>query len=433
MRRKNGISLIVLVITIIVMIILAASVIITLSNTGIISRANEATSVTNLKQVQQLATLIWADGYSDNLEGSQLKDYVLDNMQDYIDDYTIIVTDKGVTVTNKQGGWTQTGYKVTNGVVELTVGDYIDYKSNVSGYTDANGWQVLGAENGELLILSSNYILENLKLGSNTRSEVQANYPNGYLTTIQNACEPYKNGDKATGARSIKREDIDRIINYTPNSFSLISLFLEMGLPVDELTEEEKNKFRNSDYGNEVTFTWNSNYPVFNYTLDKDTNPKVISFESDVGHRVFTWYDESDKKWRTSKLADSGTIVDDLDSTKAAKVTMTASTYMGTKLGVDTAAYSMLINNGSNFNYWLATPALSSISTGCLVYGYDVVTTGVVGALPLMDILDIIEIPGVVIAGAGDVIENTNNVRAVVSLESTLELEPNGTNSWKIK
>ena len=50
-----------------------------------------------------------------------------------------------------------------------------------------------------------------------------------------------------------------------------------------------------------------------------------------------------------------------------------------------------------------------------------------------MDIMEIIEIPGVVIAGAGDVIENINNVRAVVSLESTLELEPNGTNSWKIK
>ena len=251
MRRKNGISLIVLVITIIVMIILAASVVITLSNTGIINKASDATQITNIKQVEQLATLIWADGYSDNLKGSQLKDYVLDNMQDYIDDYTIIVTDKGVTVTNKQGGWTQTGYKVTNGVVELTVGDYIDYKSNVSGYTDANGWQVLGAENGELLILSSNYVLENLKLGSTTRSEVQANYPNGYLTTIQNVCEPYKNGDKATGARSIKREDIDRIINYTPNSFSLIPLLLEMGMPTDELTEEQKNKFRNSDYGNE--------------------------------------------------------------------------------------------------------------------------------------------------------------------------------------
>ncbi|MBR6641472.1 MAG: hypothetical protein IKL08_04690, partial [Clostridia bacterium] len=130
------------------------------------------------------------------------------------------------------------------------------------------------------------------------------------------------------------------------------------------------------------------------------------------------------------QLADSGTIVDDLDSTKAAKITMTASTYMGTKLGVDTAAYSMLINNGSNFNYWLATPALSSTATACLVYGYDVVAAGFVGALPLMDI---IETPGIVIAGAGDVIENINNVRAVVSLESTLELEPNGTNSWKIK
>ena len=42
MKKKMGISLIVLVITIIVMIILAASVMITISNTGIIDKASTA-------------------------------------------------------------------------------------------------------------------------------------------------------------------------------------------------------------------------------------------------------------------------------------------------------------------------------------------------------------------------------------------------------
>ena len=45
--KKQGISLIVLVITIIVMIILAAAVVITLSNTGIIDRAGKAVDLTN--------------------------------------------------------------------------------------------------------------------------------------------------------------------------------------------------------------------------------------------------------------------------------------------------------------------------------------------------------------------------------------------------
>ena len=49
MQMKKGISLIVLVITIIVMIILAASVVISLSNNGIIGRANEAVFKQNVK------------------------------------------------------------------------------------------------------------------------------------------------------------------------------------------------------------------------------------------------------------------------------------------------------------------------------------------------------------------------------------------------
>ena len=104
MKRKQGISLIVLVITIIVMIILASSVVITLSNTGIINKASEATDATNLQQVQQLATLTWADGYMDALRGNQLKDYVLDQMKDYTDDFDIDVTDQGVEVNKKGEG-----------------------------------------------------------------------------------------------------------------------------------------------------------------------------------------------------------------------------------------------------------------------------------------------------------------------------------------
>ena len=56
MRRNKGISLIVLVITIIVMIILAGSIIITLSNSGIINKANEAVDLSNEKQMQEYIT-----------------------------------------------------------------------------------------------------------------------------------------------------------------------------------------------------------------------------------------------------------------------------------------------------------------------------------------------------------------------------------------
>ena len=62
---KKGISLIVLVITIIVMIILAASVVITLSNTGVIDRAGQAVDLTNEKQISDFAALVWSDAFMD--------------------------------------------------------------------------------------------------------------------------------------------------------------------------------------------------------------------------------------------------------------------------------------------------------------------------------------------------------------------------------
>ena len=62
MEKKNAISLIVLVITIIVMSILAATIIITLSNTNIISEANDAVEKTEAQQVEETKTLMQADG-----------------------------------------------------------------------------------------------------------------------------------------------------------------------------------------------------------------------------------------------------------------------------------------------------------------------------------------------------------------------------------
>ena len=62
MKSKNAISLIVLVITIIVMAILAATVIITLSNTNIISQANDAVNKTEAQQIEEMKALMQADG-----------------------------------------------------------------------------------------------------------------------------------------------------------------------------------------------------------------------------------------------------------------------------------------------------------------------------------------------------------------------------------
>jgi hypothetical protein len=98
---KRGISLIVLVITIIVMIILAATVVITLSNTGVINRASQAVDLTNEASVQDLAALIWADAYMDNKRDEALVTEVTTKLEEQgITDakWNITVDNTGIVV-----------------------------------------------------------------------------------------------------------------------------------------------------------------------------------------------------------------------------------------------------------------------------------------------------------------------------------------------
>ena len=111
--NKKGISLIVLVITIIVMIILASAIVITLSNSGIINKANEAVDATNLKQVQELAQVIWAEGSLDNKDAATIKGEIVSKLGDAASKYNIVVTDKGVTVVFAIPGLYKTGTNYT--------------------------------------------------------------------------------------------------------------------------------------------------------------------------------------------------------------------------------------------------------------------------------------------------------------------------------
>ena len=133
-RNKRGISLIVLVITIIVMIILAGSIIISLSSTNIIDRANNAVSDSNLKQVQSAATWAWADAYLDTV--SDIEGYIIDKLEEQgidTDKYTVVADKSGVEVST---GWllkrTIANGKVTEVLVKkgqqiIEVGSTVNY------------------------------------------------------------------------------------------------------------------------------------------------------------------------------------------------------------------------------------------------------------------------------------------------------------------
>ena len=101
--QKRGISLIVLVITIIVMIILAATIIISLNNTGIIGNASMAKDMTDEKTIDEMVQVTWLDGKSKKFTGDALRKYVMDNLKNVIPeekmtDYRISVTDRLASV-----------------------------------------------------------------------------------------------------------------------------------------------------------------------------------------------------------------------------------------------------------------------------------------------------------------------------------------------
>ncbi len=138
---KKGISLIVLVITIIVMIILAATVIVSLNNTSIIDKANQAVNDTNAQQIQNMAMVAWADAYmakrtdpSINIEDEVIK--ALEDKKIDTSKYDIQITDQGVNVN----------------VPANTLGAFVksakDYGKTVNYTTTVNGkvisdWKVL--------------------------------------------------------------------------------------------------------------------------------------------------------------------------------------------------------------------------------------------------------------------------------------------------
>ena len=105
-KQKHGISLMVLILTIIVMSILAGTVIISLNNAGVINRAQDTVGEYNLNQVDELANVAWAEAYlAGNTTKSALETYVMEYLNKAgvkLSQYNIEVTTKGVVVTMAQ-------------------------------------------------------------------------------------------------------------------------------------------------------------------------------------------------------------------------------------------------------------------------------------------------------------------------------------------
>ena len=214
-KQQKGITLIALIITIVVLLILAAVAISSIQNDGILHYAQNA---------------------ADNWNKAQA------NEQAMLGDYMNYLNNMGSSSTTSSA-WTQNGTTVTNGPTTLTVGDYVNYVSGVEGYNDTNGWRVLGAKDGQILLLSTNFVEEEYELfGAD-------DYLNG-ISKLDGVCAPYGNGQYADSSktRSINVDDINRVTGYNPRNTGVYD-------PTQSGTGTPYEDGGIYEYENEVTYT----------------------------------------------------------------------------------------------------------------------------------------------------------------------------------
>lgn len=338
-KNKKGISLIVIVITIIVMMLLVAAVMLTLSNNGIINKANEAVDKTNEKQVQEIANMAWQDAYADSEKNTEeelleelknsVKKVLLDNGLE--NTYTPYVTTTGVEIL-KGKGWLQTSDKhVIKGDTVLEIGSDISYDETCNGTVTVEknvNWKVLGAENGELLIMSASNIKDGYVISGKT------GYENG-VSDLNSMCESYGKGEYAIKARSIKVEDIDKLTGY------------------DKTTYGEGKICK---YGNIITYTYN----VTTKPSYKGTNG--VSGDLTSAHsNGFQWYD-LDNVYHIVSASDLTN--ENNNGKEIGKVKSTYYYYIASSIPnlkeKSQSTYNMLFGSNDKNAYWLASSYINA-------------------------------------------------------------------------
>lgn len=196
LKTNSGITLIVLVVTIVVILILSGVTITAITDEdGIWNKSNEFAENTN----------------SIIEESSQQVNNMVEELDEIMNPWV-----QNKTVVTK---------KLKSGTITLNVGEDYEYDCGVVNYT--GGWKVLGAENGKLLIMST------VDVGN-----LQLSGKEGYNTGVERlnaACAPY-----GRNARSVTVDDINRVTGYDPTK-------------QNNNTKYGAGEFY--EYGNKVTYT----------------------------------------------------------------------------------------------------------------------------------------------------------------------------------
>ena len=263
-NNMKGITLIALAITIIIILILAGISITTLSgDNGIIGKAAEAKISSEKSEEKEIieTSAIQAMGKNKygNINEEDLRTIINQSTTaDVTADgsvFIVKISDRRYLVDENGDVSEITWWKekqengdiiITNGDTRLKVGDYINYDANSNGevtYTskaektgitddqtfsttfNTDGWRLLdidySGEGGEHLVIIPNKFIKSTANTTYSLKEPQASgTPNtAYqyaVDEIKNICKIYGNGKKASYARSMEIEDLNKITGYNP-------------------------------------------------------------------------------------------------------------------------------------------------------------------------------------------------------------------------
>ena len=410
MQEKRGISLIVLVITIIVMIVLAGAIILSLNNSGIIGKANQAVKDMEETTVRELAQIAWGEAYADGIRTvedladgtkgfeTRIKEALEKNKIDP-DNYLLNITTKGVTAKQLDKAWIKEGFTVVRGDKVVEIGDIVNYDETVggtkTGLTNVD-WKVLGAdEDGNLLIMSASAVKTSHRLGYDSTDttteakleESQNDWLNG-AAELDAVCEPYGYGKGVVGkTRSVRIEDVDAVTGYDKTRFSKGTLH---------------------QYGNVTMYTYNKSVqPAYNGT---NKLSGILGTAHDNG---FYYYDGKQFKHITDLL--TGTTGNVFATLKSDVYAYSAPDLTTINKETNTKAYEMIFGDDDTY-YWLASPYVDT-TVNRVAFGFLCVSSGFVTLNGLW-------------YSTGSTYYGERGVRAVVTLSSDIQLTGSSAEGW---
>ena len=337
LKERNGITLIALVITIIVLLILAGVVIATLTgDNGILGKAKTAKTTNDEEKAKEQIKIAVMGSYGKDGElnyddlTKNLGQIGITELPDTAS-YPLEVTLDGVSATieangevnfTTSGGYTQTGDTITSPDGKtMKVGDYVDYdptleakasdltytstadktgadsdqEFNATTYKSAGyGWRILGVSNGKIRLISEEFIGAGTYTDSN-RTYYTLKGQKGFINGIEELNKIsaiFGHGKGAEKATSITVEDINAITGYNP-------------------TTAKYGEGNSYEYGNKVTYTrGEGTQNTFNY-YDK-TNKTFKALTSGSTEITSTYYYYYAGEFGKNNGTDGTSAVDDI-------------------------------------------------------------------------------------------------------------------------